>query len=40
LDVVTIYDLMQGYLARLPRAMREEELTSEDASATKVSRWV
>jgi site-specific recombinase XerD len=40
MSVVTMYDLVQGYLSRLPGAMREEEVTSEDGTTTKVSRCV
>src|SRR4029077_710079 len=36
--LVTMYNLVQGYLSRLPGAMREEEVTGEDGSTTKVSR--
>src|SRR5262249_5606681 len=38
ISVVTMYDLIQGYLSRLPGAMRVEEVTAEDGSVTKVSR--
>jgi site-specific recombinase XerD len=36
--VVTMYNLLQGYLARLPGSMREEEVTAEDGSTAKVTR--
>jgi integrase/recombinase XerD len=35
---VTMYTLMQGYLARLPGAVREDEVAAEDGSTTKVKR--
>jgi site-specific recombinase XerD len=38
--VVTMYNLLQGYLSRLPGSMHEEEVTAEDGSTTKVSRCV
>ena len=40
MSVVTMYDLVLGYLSRLPGAMREEELVGEDGQTTKVSRCV
>jgi site-specific recombinase XerD len=40
MSVVTMYDLVQGYLARLPGAMREEEVLAADGNTTKVSRCV
>src|SRR5262249_9861808 len=40
ISVVTMYDLIQSYLARLPGAMREEEIAGADGSVTKVSRCV
>src|SRR5262245_21078487 len=40
ISVVTMYDLIQSYLARLPGALREEEIAGEDGSVTKVSRCV
>src|SRR5262245_58484890 len=40
MSVVTMYDLIQGYLARLPGAMREEEVLAADGNTTKVSRCV
>ena len=38
--VVTMYNLLQGYLGRLPGSMLEEELTNEDGSTRKVNRCV
>ena len=38
--VVSMYNLVQGYLARLPGSMREEEVTAEDGTVSKVSRCV
>ena len=35
-----MYTLLQGYLARLPGSMREEEVTDEDGSVRKVKRCV
>lgn len=35
---VTMYTLLEGYLARLPGAVREEEVVAEDGSTTKVRR--
>ena len=35
---VTMYTLLQGYLARLPGAVREEDVVAEDGSTTKVQR--
>ena len=32
--VVTMYNLVQGYLARLPGSMREEEVAAEDGSTS------
>jgi site-specific recombinase XerD len=40
ISVATMYDLIQSYLSRLPGAMREEEVTGEDGTVTKVSRCV
>jgi hypothetical protein len=36
--VVTMYNLLQGYLTRLPGSMREEEVMAEDGSSSKVIR--
>ena len=38
--VVTMYNLLQGFLARLPGSTLEEEVTAEDGSTTKVTRCV
>ena len=38
MSTVTMYKLVQRDLARLPSAMREEEVTAEDGTATKVKR--
>jgi hypothetical protein len=35
---VTMYTLLQGYLIRLPGAVREEEVIAEDGSTTKIKR--
>ena len=40
MSVVTMYNLVQGYLARLPSSMREEDMTAEDGTVTKVKRCV
>ena len=40
IGLVTMYRLLQGYLARLPGSMREEEITDEDGSMSKVKRCV
>ena len=40
IGAVTMYNLVQGYLARLPSSMREEEVTDEDGTVTKVKRCV
>ena len=40
IGVVTMYNLVQGYLARLPASLREEEVTAEDGTVTKVKRCV
>jgi site-specific recombinase XerD len=40
MSVVTMYTLVQRYLARLPGSMREEEVTAEDGTVTKVKRCV
>ena len=36
IGAVTMYNLVQGYLARLPSSLREEEVTAEDGTVTKV----
>lgn len=38
--LVTMYNLLQGYLTRLPGSMPEEEITAEDGSLKKVRRCV
>ena len=38
ISTVTMYKLVQRYLARLPSSMREEDVTAEDGSVTKVKR--
>jgi integrase/recombinase XerC len=38
--VATMYNLIQGYLSRLPGAVREGEIAGEDGSVTKASRCV
>jgi site-specific recombinase XerD len=40
IGLVTMYRLLQGYLARLPGSMREEEVAGEDGSMQKVKRCV
>jgi integrase len=40
IGAVTMYRLMQCYLARLPSSMREEEVTVEDGSVGKVARCI
>ena len=40
MGLVTMYNLLQGYLARLPGSLREEEVTAEDGSVAKVKRCV
>ena len=35
-----MYNLVQGYLARLPASLREEEVTDEDGTVKKVKRCV
>jgi site-specific recombinase XerD len=40
IGLVTMYHLLQGYLARLPGSMREEEDEGEDGSVRKVKRCV
>ena len=38
ISTVTMYHLVQRYLARLPSSMREEDVTAEDGTVTKVKR--
>jgi site-specific recombinase XerD len=38
IGVVTMYNLVQGYLARLPASLREEEVKDEDGTIKKVKR--
>jgi site-specific recombinase XerD len=38
--VVTMYNLLQGYLGKPPGSMLEEEVTNEDGSTTNVKRCV
>ena len=40
IGLVTMYRLLQGYLARLPGSMREEEVAGEDGAVRKVKRCV
>ena len=40
IGVVTMYNLVQGYLARLPSSMREEEVTDEDGTVKKVKHCI
>ena len=40
IGLVTMYTLLQGYLARLPGSLREEEVTAGDGSVTTVKRCV
>jgi len=40
IGMVTMYNLVQRYLARLPASMQEEEVTDEDGTVTKVKRCV
>lgn len=40
IGLVTMYHLLQGYLARLPGSMREEEMTGDDGTVRKVRRCV
>ena len=35
-----MYNLVQGYLSRLPASLREEEVTEEDGTVTKVKRCI
>lgn len=38
IGLVTMYNLLQGYLTKLPGSMREEEVTGEDGEVRKVKR--
>ena len=38
--VVTMYNVVQGYLSRLPGAMRDDEVKAKDGSTTKVKRCI
>ena len=40
IGAVTMYNLVQGYLARLPSSLREEEVTDEDGTVKKVKRCI
>ncbi len=40
MSVVTMYKLVQRYLARFPSSMREEEVTAKDGTVTKVKRCI
>jgi len=40
IGAVTMYNLVQGYLARLPASTREEEVTAEDGTVKKVKRCI
>lgn len=40
IGAVTMYNLVQGYLSRLPSSMREEEVTDEDGTVRKVKRCI
>ncbi len=40
IGAVTMYNLVQGYLSRLPSSQREEEVTDEDGTVTKVKRCI
>jgi len=40
IGLVTMYTLLQGYLSRLPGAMREEEIVDDDGTAQRVKRCV
>jgi hypothetical protein len=35
-----MYTLIQGYLSRLPGALREEEVIAEDGGTTKIKRCI
>jgi hypothetical protein len=40
IGAVTMYNLVQGYLARLPASLREEEVTDKDGTVKKVKRCI
>jgi len=40
IGVVTMYNLVQRYLARLPASLREEEVTDEDGTVKKVKHCI
>ena len=40
MSLVTMYNLLQGYLSRLPASMGEEEVTAEDGTVRKVKRCI
>src|SRR5512133_3757369 len=40
IGAVTVYNLVQGYLARLPSSMREEEVTDEAGTVKKIKRCI
>jgi site-specific recombinase XerD len=40
IGAVTMYNLLQSYLSRLPSSMVEEEVTNNDGSTQKVSRCI
>ncbi|HMB04375.1 MAG TPA: tyrosine-type recombinase/integrase, partial [Isosphaeraceae bacterium] len=40
IGAVTMYNLVRGYLSRLPSSMREEEVTDEDGTVRKVKRCI
>ena len=40
IGAVTMYNLVQGYLSRLPASLREEEVTDEDGTVKKVKRCI
>jgi integrase len=40
IGLVTMYRLLQGYLARLPGSLREEEVAGADGAVRKVKRCV
>ena len=35
-----MYNLVQGYLARLPASLREEDVTEEDGTVTKIKHCI
>jgi len=40
MGAVTMYNLLQSYLARLPASTREKEVTAEDGTVTKIKRCI